>query len=78
VLAKEWPKPLEDVLCGYAGGLGPDNIEAQLELISKAVGNREIWVDMETHVRSNDDQRFDLDKVEKVLEICAKSGYIWD
>jgi hypothetical protein len=70
VLPKEWPFPIADVKCGYAGGLSPKNIEYHLGLIKEKVGDNEIWIDMETHIRSNHDQQFDLDKVVEVLEKC--------
>ncbi len=76
VLPEEWLKPLEAVKCGYAGGLSPDNITEQLALIESKVGDYELWIDMETKVRSNNDQLFDLDKVVAVLETCKQSGLI--
>ncbi len=76
VLPKEWLKPLEMVKCGYAGGLSPENITEQLALIESKVGDYELWIDMETKVRSNDDELFDLDKVVSVLETCKQSGLI--
>ncbi len=76
VLPKEWLKPLETVKCGYAGGLSPDNITEQLALIESKVGDYELWIDMETHVRSNDDELFDLSKVVSVLETVKKSGLL--
>ncbi len=76
VLPKEWLKPLEIVRCGYAGGLSPDNISDQLALIKSKVGDYELWIDMETKVRSNNDELFDLDKVVSVLETCKQSGLI--
>ena len=69
VLPGGWDVPLDNKFCGYAGGLGPDNLEGQLKIIDKAVGDREIWVDMETQVRSNGGMEFDLDKVMKCIEI---------
>lgn len=73
VLPKEWVEPLEGIKCGYAGGLSPDNVEQQIKLIEEKVGDGEIWIDMETQIRSNNDQQFDLQKVEKVLEICLNT-----
>lgn len=103
---KDWPKPLkppwidyEIMYCGYAGGLGPENLEKELKNISKVVDNfcdtldflkpewmkaetsrlsrrmrsdtqRSIWIDMETKIRSNNDQKFDLDKVRTCLELA--------
>ena len=70
VLPEEWPLPIEGVKCGYAGGLSPENVEAQIKLIESKIGDAEIWIDMETKVRSNNDKLFDLAKVETVFEIC--------
>ncbi len=76
ILPKEWPKPIEGVKCGYAGGLSPDNIKQQIELIESKVGNYELWIDMETQIRSNSDAQFDLNKVISVLDTCVESGFI--
>ncbi len=70
VLPKEWPSLIDGIPCGYAGGLSPDNLEDQIRLIEQKAAGQEIWIDMETHVRSNQDQQFDLDKVKRCLEIC--------
>lgn len=68
-LPSEWPKPIEEIACGYAGGLSPENVVDQIAKISEAVGgSQEIWIDAETHVRSEDDQLFDLVKVEAFLK----------
>lgn len=71
-LPSEWPNLLEGVKCGYAGGLSPDNLEEQILKIEEKVGPTEIWIDMETHVRSDNDKLFDLKKVETCLEISSK------
>lgn len=72
ILPEAWPKPSETFKCGYAGGLGPDNLDEQIGLIGGLTIGREIWIDMETKVRSDNDYEFDLDKVRKCLEISAK------
>jgi len=72
ILPNEWPEPLQNIKCGYAGGISPENIEAQIKLIESKVGETKIWIDMETHIRSNNDYQFDLNKVEKCLEISCK------
>jgi hypothetical protein len=63
-----WPEPLVGIRCGFAGGLGPDNIESELKKIQASAINAEVWIDMETNVRSNNN--FDLDKVERCLDIA--------
>lgn len=67
-VAKTLEKPL-DMLCGYAGGLGPDNLAEQLGRLEEHVGDREVWVDMETKIR-NDKDEFDLEKVRECLSIA--------
>ena len=53
---------------GYAGGISPDNVEEKLTFLMSHVTMGEFWIDMESGVRTDD--WFDLDKVEKVLQIC--------
>lgn len=66
-----WPAPLPAVYCGYAGGLGPDNIQQQLTRIHHVTAGRGYWIDMEGKLRNSGD-RFDVDQVKKVLcEIFA-------
>lgn len=63
-----WPAPLEDIMCGYAGGLGPQNIAEALPQIHNAANGRDYWVDMEGRLRNNDDA-FDLDRARICLQI---------
>lgn len=51
---------------GFAGGLGPDTIVANLPKLADLEVPH--WIDMETGVRTNN--QFDLGKVEKVLQLC--------
>lgn len=53
---------------GYAGGIGPENVEAKLRTLLDYPSDGEFWIDMETRVRT--EEKFDLDKVEEVLRIC--------
>lgn len=71
-LPETWPQasaPWCQPWCGYAGGLGPDTLAAQLPRILEAAGEVPIWIDMETGVRTA--ARFDLAKVRQVLELAA-------
>lgn len=78
----QWPSPqwmdTDSAYCyhGYAGGLGPHNLDDQIqkiaEVVDKANPKTKIWIDMETHIRSNNDKQFDLEKVAKCLEIASK------
>jgi len=65
----EWDVPLPGHFCGYAGGMNPDNVATNIDMIAKVAAGHATWIDMETGVRSND--VFDLDKVRRVLEITA-------
>jgi hypothetical protein len=56
------------------GGIGPGNIESVLSKVKKAAEGREIWIDMESSLRStkNGNDIFDLDKCyECILATCA-------
>lgn len=75
ITPKYWPKPIYSwrtspyfIPHGYAGGLGPHNLEEQLVLIEEASNDTPIWIDMESGVRT--DNKFDLEKVVKCLQIC--------
>lgn len=78
VAPARWPAPLSVIglggSCGYAGGLGPDNIETAVVDVAEVVAQSPIprtrfWFDMETGVRTDD--LFDLAKVEMVLAAVA-------
>ncbi len=56
-----WPAPLPGKLCGYAGGLGPGNLAAELRRISEASAGLPTWVDMEGRLRDEGD-RFVMDR----------------
>jgi hypothetical protein len=51
---------------GYAGGISPDNVDGILSILKDYT--EPYWIDMESGVRTDD--KFDLCKVRKVLEIC--------
>lgn len=76
VLPRRWPFPFYRTgLHGYAGGISPDNIEQVLVDINKVTNNStEIWIDMETKVRSNNGNQFDLGLVTAVIEQIPKFG----
>lgn len=71
VLPETWPTPLFGIKCGYAGGLSPENVAQQIGDINFMVnGDTDIWIDAETHLRSDNDKLFDLNKVESFLKAC--------
>lgn len=57
---------------GYAGGIGPDNVEHKLRTLLNHPSDDEFWIDMETWVRREDftGEWLDIKKVERVLELC--------
>ncbi|MGC4120199.1 MAG: hypothetical protein QM765_37580 [Myxococcales bacterium] len=65
-----WPACPEGFACGFAGGLGPENLLTELERLSPLVGQGVTWVDMESRVRGADGIALDLDKVRRCLEIA--------
>lgn len=69
VLPAQWPQPITNIKCGYAGGISPKNVVEQINNVNSIVGDIDTWIDMETHVRSNFDQLFDLNKVDQVLSL---------
>lgn len=62
-----WPAPVPGHICGYAGGINPDNVARNLQMIASVANDQTTWIDMESGVRTND--VFDLTKVRRVLEI---------
>ncbi len=66
-----WPAPIvSGKPFGYAGGIGPPNLERHLSTIQSVVGGLPYWVDMESKLRDADD-RFDLTAAQRCLEIAA-------
>jgi len=67
----EWPQARTDAACGWAGGLGPHNLAAELPRIrAKAWPLMDYWVDMETHIRTG--RVLDFAKVEQCLLISRR------
>ncbi len=68
LLPEEWPAPISDQPFGYAGGLAPENIVAELPRMQKAAQGSTAWqwIDMEGQLRTAD--RFDLFRCRTVLE----------
>lgn len=68
----QWIRPNTDSPVGFAGGLGPGNIAAELPRIME-VATADWWIDMEGQIRSDDDQ-FDVFKAIEVVRIARE---IW-
>lgn len=78
VLSSSWPAPSGLYKLGYAGGIGPSNVDQVLTSITEVVGSSKtesFWIDMESGLRStkNNEDVFDLEKCYKIIEVvCAK------
>jgi hypothetical protein len=68
--SEEWSHPLAKtkISVGFAGGLSSENVASQIERILGVAGEAPFWIDAETHLRSDDGRRFDLEKVRRFLE----------
>ena len=77
VLASSWPTPPAEYEIGYAGGIGPNNIEKVLNDVMLAGNGRDVWIDMESSLRSekNGKDIFDLDKCFAVMQTVAEMGF---
>jgi hypothetical protein len=68
---KKWPKGLKRFAgCGYAGGLGPDNIYKQLTPILNAAQTAERWwieIDSSLRVKEQDQEVFSLASCKRTI-----------
>lgn len=63
VVPEEWPKVLPHAACGYAGGLGPENLSEQIEKLLALNPDANFWVDMESKLRNE----HDIFQIEKAI-----------
>lgn len=70
---KQWRRPSTSKRVGFAGGLGPLNIDRETPLIARAAAGHKYWIDMESKLRSPSDllppdqDCFDLVKCRQVI-----------
>lgn len=70
-LPPEWPDQSIGIPCGWAGGLGPYNLEKELPRIDvKASSLMHYWIDMESKVRTADRSMINMHAVSRCLEIA--------
>ena len=85
VLASSWPSPPEEYDIGYAGGIGPVNVKTVLEDIMNVATGRNVWIDMESSLRSKvksndasggeiEKDVFDLGKCFQCIEVVCELG----
>lgn len=60
-------KPVPHHYTGYAGGISPDNIIEICQKVNNISPVNNVWIDMETHIRSDNDKLFDFKKCNEVL-----------
>jgi hypothetical protein len=70
VTPQAWPSPIQSMLCGYTGGLGPENLAQQLPRIYEVVGKAEFWINLESRLRDEHD-RFSMSYARKCLQIVS-------
>lgn len=68
IVPDTWSAPLPGHFCGQAGGLTPDNMGKNLELMSRTAAGQVIWTDLESGARTDD--KFDLSKVRRICTTC--------
>lgn len=66
IVSEKPPFVAHNPTCGYAGGLGPDNIAQHLRLVGKVTHGKPFWIDLESSLRNSAD-RFDLSMAQRCL-----------
>ena len=70
--------------CGFAGGIGVENLSAVLQNLRESAAGETVWVDMETSLREvtagkqgkgGGEDVFAMDRVERCVEIAAEMGF---
>jgi hypothetical protein len=77
------PEPSGAIPCGYAGGIGPENIEKILGMVAglEQPNAKKVWIDMESSLRvirsdkvvTNQDA-FSIDKCFACVNVCVAMG----
>mmetsp|Transcript_3122 Transcript_3122/g.4822 ORF Transcript_3122/g.4822 Transcript_3122/m.4822 type:complete len:278 (+) Transcript_3122:64-897(+) len=70
-----------DVLCGYAGGIGPNTIANVLEMVIDSCEGKPVWIDMESSLRVAisdkqvlDKDVFSVDKCFACIQVAVSYG----
>lgn len=72
ILRASWPRPLVGHVCGYAGGLGPENIAREIRRIAAAAEGRPYWIDMEGKLRDEHDH-FSVARAREVIAALMRT-----
>lgn len=81
LIPEERTKPWKNIHCGYGGGLAPDTITDQLQVIAAACKDYPgtVWIDMETGIRSITSEKediFNLAKVKQVVDAIVAADVV--
>ena len=71
--ATHFPKNLYPIMCGYAGGLGENNLKKLYPIIQSISNPYPFWIDMETSLRNSLDL-FDLNIAQRILQIIESNN----
>lgn len=77
ILCGRWSAPIPGWHCGWAGGLGANNLLNELALIQKAATRHLFWIDMESSLRDGEDKFSTIEAercLEKVMEYHVNIG----
>lgn len=66
---REIESPLGNSYTGYAGGINPTNAASIIEAIQMHPIQKDVWIDMESGVRDEQDQ-FSLEMIQQILNIA--------
>lgn len=70
IAPQAWQRAIATLPCGYAGGLGPENLGQQLPRIYEAADKATFWIHIEERLRDEHD-RFSMSTARKCLEIVS-------
>lgn len=74
-LPAQWNAPYMNYKTGYSGGLGPENISAQLDKISAVVDcNKIIWIDAESSLKTPGTKTFDIARAREYVLAARQWG----
>ena len=77
------PHPSGTVPCGYAGGIGPRNLQNILKMISdlELTTDDKVWIDMESSLRAirsdkhvSNEEYFSIDTCFACIILCVEAG----
>lgn len=81
VVPTSFPQPPDNIPCGYAGGISPENISHILASVANAAHGKAVWVDMESSLRVVvsdsrvlEQDQFSINKCYACIKVGVKFG----